>query len=78
MVPYLKDIGVGAVWLSPIYQSPGKDFGYDISDYENIDPIFGTMDDFETLAKNLTDAGLYIVLKNKAVIPTLIIDDDET
>ena len=57
MVPYLKDLGVGAVWLSPIYQSPGKDFGYDISDYEAIDPIFGTMADFKNLSSTLSQAG---------------------
>ena len=43
------DIGVEAVWLSPIYKSPMVDFGYDISDFRDIDPIFGTLDDFNDL-----------------------------
>lgn len=46
---YLRDLGVGVVWLSPIYESPMKDFGYDISNYTAIDPIFGHMDDFDEL-----------------------------
>jgi alpha-glucosidase len=46
---YLKELGVDAVWLSPIYPSPQVDFGYDISDYENIDPQYGTMADFDHL-----------------------------
>jgi alpha-glucosidase len=46
---YLKQLGVDAVWLSPIYPSPQVDFGYDISDYENIDPQYGTLADFDHL-----------------------------
>jgi alpha-glucosidase len=46
---YLKSFGVNAIWLSPFYPSPMVDFGYDISDYRSIDPIFGTMDDFKAL-----------------------------
>lgn len=46
---YLKDLGIGIVWLSPIYCSPFADQGYDISDYYNIHPLFGTMDDFDEL-----------------------------
>ena len=46
---YIKDLGVNSIWLSPIYKSPQKDFGYDISDYYEIDPIYGTMDDFNQL-----------------------------
>lgn len=48
---YLKDIGMRILWLSPIYESPMVDFGYDISDYEKINPLFGTMEDFDTLMK---------------------------
>ena len=43
---YLKDLGVDAVWLSPIYSSPMADFGYDIRDHISIDPLFGDMDTF--------------------------------
>jgi alpha-glucosidase len=46
---YLQDLGIGAIWLSPIYPSPMHDFGYDVSDYVDISPEFGTMDDFKTL-----------------------------
>jgi alpha-glucosidase len=46
---YLKELGVDAIWLSPIYPSPQVDFGYDISDYENIDPQYGTLADFDHL-----------------------------
>lgn len=48
---YLQWLGVGAVWISPVYPSPLADFGYDISDYCAIDPVYGTMDDFDELMK---------------------------
>src|SRR6184192_2217755 len=44
---YLKDLGVDAIWITPMYPSPQVDFGYDISDYENIDPMYGTLKDFD-------------------------------
>lgn len=47
-IPYLKELGVNVVWLSPIYQSPNDDNGYDISDYRRIMDEFGTMDDFSS------------------------------
>src|SRR6202020_1089126 len=46
---YLKSLGVDAIWLSPIYPSPQVDFGYDVSNYEAIDPQYGTMADFDKL-----------------------------
>ena len=55
---YLKDLGVGAVLLNSIYQSPQVDLGYDVSDFEKIDPIFGTSDDFESLVEALHGQGL--------------------
>lgn len=48
-MPYLKDLGVDIVWLSPIYASPNKDMGYDISDYRDIDHRYGTLQDWEEL-----------------------------
>ena len=57
-LPYLNDLGIDMIWLNPIYPSPQKDNGYDISDYTAIDPIFGTMEEFEQLiaeAKKLPD-----------------------
>ena len=52
-VDYIKGLGVDAVWLSPIYMSPQKDFGYDVSDHKNIDPIFGTTEQFKELVEKL-------------------------
>src|SRR5580698_5152241 len=46
---YLEGLGVDAIWLTPIYPSPQVDFGYDVSDYEAIDPRYGTMADFDRL-----------------------------
>ncbi|WP_286262840.1 alpha-glucosidase family protein [Thalassotalea atypica] len=48
-IPYIKSLGVDAIWVSPFFKSPMQDFGYDISDYRAIDPMFGTMDDFDEL-----------------------------
>src|ERR1700719_78695 len=49
---YLKGLGVDAIWLSPIYPSPQVDFGYDISNYESVDPQYGTLADFDKLVAN--------------------------
>ncbi len=46
---YLQELGVGALWLSPFYPSPMADFGYDVADYCDVDPMFGTLDDFKRL-----------------------------
>src|SRR4051812_47122195 len=46
---YLKDLGVNAVWLSPFYPSPMADFGYDVADYRDVDPIFGSLNDMKEL-----------------------------
>lgn len=48
-LPYVKDLGADAVWLSPVYMSPQRDCGYDINDYRLIDPLFGSMDDMDNL-----------------------------
>ena len=48
-IDYLAEIGVEAVWISPFFTSPMIDFGYDISNFTAVDPIFGTMDDFKSL-----------------------------
>lgn len=57
-VPYFKTINVGAVWLSPIFLSPQNDFGYDISDYKEIDPIYGSMADFERMRDEFHKHGM--------------------
>ncbi|MBV9560988.1 MAG: DUF3459 domain-containing protein [Bradyrhizobium sp.] len=59
---YLKDLGVDALWLSPIFPSPMADFGYDISDYTAIDPVFGTMADFDRLVAQAHASGLKLIL----------------
>ena len=61
-LPYLQALGIDAIWLSPIFPSPMVDFGYDISDYTGIDPLFGTMDDFDALVAAAHAAGLKIIL----------------
>jgi alpha-glucosidase len=59
---YLVELGVSAIWISPVYPSPMADFGYDISDYCGIDPIFGTMADFDTLLSEVHRWGLRLIL----------------
>ena len=59
---YLKDLGVDIIWLSPIYCSPLADQGYDISDYKNIDPRFGTMEDMDELLQQAKARDMYIVM----------------
>jgi alpha-glucosidase len=61
-LPYLLTLGVDAIWLSPIFASPMADFGYDISDYTGIDPLFGTMEDFDALVKAVHGSGLKLIL----------------
>ena len=59
---YLEKLGVEAIWLSPIYPSPQVDFGYDISDYENIDPQYGTLADFDKLVAEAKKHNIRIVM----------------
>ena len=61
-IPYLIELGVDAIWISPIFRSPMADFGYDISDYTDIDPLFGTMQDFDELLAAAHNSGLKILL----------------
>jgi alpha-glucosidase len=61
-LPYVSALGVDAIWLSPIFPSPMADFGYDISDYVGIDPLFGTKADFDALVSAAHAAGLKIIL----------------
>ncbi|MBC7576224.1 MAG: DUF3459 domain-containing protein [Tardiphaga sp.] len=61
-LPYLRQLGVDAIWLSPIFPSPMADFGYDISDYLGIDPLFGSPADFDALVVAAHDLGLKLIL----------------
>lgn len=59
---YLKKLGIDAIWLSPVYKSPGIDNGYDISDYEDIDPQYGTMSDMEKLIEEAKKRNIRIIM----------------
>lgn len=59
---YLKDLGVDIIWISPIYPSPFADQGYDISDYYNIDPAFGTLEDMDELIQEAKKRDMYILM----------------
>src|SRR5436190_17304732 len=57
-----EGLGVDALWLSPIYPSPGHDLGYDVSDHERVDPLFGTEEDFDRLVEAAHRRGIRVVL----------------
>ena len=59
---YLKDLGVDAIWLTPVFPSPQADFGYDISDYENIDPKYGTLADFDRLVAEASKRHIRVIM----------------
>ncbi|UUV98823.1 alpha,alpha-phosphotrehalase [Vagococcus luciliae] len=61
-LPYLETLGIDMIWLNPIYPSPQKDNGYDISNYIAIDPVFGTEDDFKELVKKARERNIEIML----------------
>lgn len=59
---YLKDLGVGIIWLSPVYKSPNQDMGYDVSDYVDINPEYGTLEDMDVLIKEAKARGIRIIM----------------
>ncbi len=61
-LPYIDSLGVDAIWISPFFKSPMKDFGYDISDYRDIDPMFGQMDDFDELMANAKSLNIKVII----------------
>jgi alpha-glucosidase len=61
-VPYLRDLGVDAVWVSPFYTSPQADAGYDVADYTDIDPVFGTLADADAFVAAAHEAGIKVVV----------------
>lgn len=56
---YIKDMGIETIWIQPFYRSPMADLGYDVSDFREIDPIFGTMEHFKRLLKEIHSRGTY-------------------
>ncbi|MFC6062237.1 glycoside hydrolase family 13 protein [Streptomyces ochraceiscleroticus] len=73
-LPYLKDLGVDAVWLSPFYASPQADAGYDVADYRAIDPMFGDLPDAEALLRDARELGLRTIVD---VVPNHCSDQHE-
>ena len=61
-LPYVASLGVDAIWISPFFTSPMKDFGYDVADYCDVDPIFGTLADFDALVAHAHDLGLKLLI----------------
>jgi alpha-glucosidase len=59
---YLRDLGVDAIWITPCFPSPQIDFGYDVSDYENIDPIYGSLADFDRMVAEGKKRNIRIIL----------------
>lgn len=59
---YLQELGIGAIWLSPVCKSPQDDYGYDISDYQDIDPMFGSLEDMETLILEAKKRDIRIIM----------------
>ena len=61
-LPYIKSLGVDGIWFSPIYPSPNADYGYDISDYRNIHPDYGTLEDFKRVLDKAHELGLWVIM----------------
>src|SRR5437588_1499991 len=59
---YLHDLGIGAIWITPMYPSPLVDFGYDVSDYTAIDPLYGTMADFDHLVAEAKKRNIRVIM----------------
>src|SRR6266567_3652800 len=61
-LPYVASLGVDAIWLCPFFTSPMRDFGYDVADYCGVDPIFGTLEDFDRLLESAHTLGLRVII----------------
>src|SRR3954466_5675731 len=61
-LPHLRDLGVDAVWLTPFYTSPQHDHGYDVADYEDVDPLFGTLADADELVRSAHGLDLKVIV----------------
>ena len=61
-LPYLAELGVDAIWLTPFYPSPQVDHGYDVADYRDVEPLFGSLDDFDRLLQDAHTLGLRVII----------------
>ena len=61
-LPHIAELGVDAIWISPFFRSPMLDFGYDVSDYRDVDPMFGTLGDFDALLARAHELGLKVLI----------------
>src|SRR6201991_1650033 len=61
-LPYIASLGADAIWISPFFKSPMKDFGYDVADYCDVDPIFGTLADFDRVVARAHELGLHVII----------------
>ncbi|NOJ61554.1 alpha-amylase family glycosyl hydrolase [Arthrobacter sp. 260] len=61
-LPYLRNLGVDAIWLSPFYVSPQADAGYDVADYRDVDPLFGTLADFDSMLAEAHESGMKVIV----------------
>ena len=61
-LPYLADLGVDAVWITPFYPSPQHDHGYDVADYRDVDPLFGTLGDFDAMLAKAHALGIKVIV----------------
>src|SRR5438045_5242341 len=61
-LPYIAGLGVDGIWISPFFRSPMDDFGYDISDYRAVDPLFGTLEDFDRVLDEAHRLGLKVMI----------------
>jgi alpha-glucosidase len=61
-LPYVAELGVDGIWISPFFRSPMADYGYDVSDYQDVDPVFGTLADFDRLLERAHQLGLKVII----------------
>ena len=70
-LPYLAELGVDAIWLTPFYRSPQADHGYDVSDYRDVDPMFGDLGDFDTMLRRAHGLGIKVSSTSSPTTPRM-------
>jgi alpha-glucosidase len=73
-LPYLADLGVDAIWLTPFYRSPQADHGYDVADYRDVDPLFGSLEAFDEMLTRAHEVGLRVIVD---IVPNHSSDEHE-